>query len=48
MGIKAGTKLGLFRAPSHFEELLGALPDDVETTTRARAPLDVAILFVTQ
>jgi hypothetical protein len=48
LGIKVGTKLGLFRAPPHFEELLGALPDDVETTTRTRAPLDVAILFVTR
>lgn len=41
--------MGTFSAPSHFPDLLGALPDDVrvEAEPATDVELDVAILFVT-
>jgi hypothetical protein len=43
LGIKAGSRLGLFGAPPGFDRVLGALPEGVRTTTRGA--LDVAVFF---
>jgi hypothetical protein len=45
LGIKPGSKLGVFDAPSGFPKSLGALPDGVVQTTSLRGSLDVAIFF---
>jgi hypothetical protein len=45
LGIKAGSRLGLFNAPKGFDKTLGALPDGVEWTTHLGGSLDVAVLF---
>jgi hypothetical protein len=45
LGIKPGSKLGLFEAPPGFDKTLGDLPDGVRPTQRG--PLDVAVLFTT-
>jgi hypothetical protein len=47
LGIKAGTRLGLFEAPPGFAATLGALPDGVTKTTALKGSLDVAIFFTT-
>jgi hypothetical protein len=48
LGIKDGTRLGLFGAPADFDETLGTLPAGVTTSVRATGSLDVAVLFVTR
>jgi hypothetical protein len=45
LGIKAGTRLGLFNAPKGFDRTLGKLPDGVKTTNRLGGSLDVAVFF---
>jgi len=46
LGIREGSRVLLVGAPAGFD--LGALPAGVEIRTRARGPLDVAVLFVTR
>jgi hypothetical protein len=45
LGIKPGTRLGLFDAPAGFATTLGALPHGVTQTTRTVGALDVAVFF---
>lgn len=45
LGIKPEARLGLIRAPEHFAELLGELPDGVSVWTRVSGPLDVVVAF---
>jgi len=45
LGIKPGSRLGLFNAPKGFDKTLGALPEGVKTTTRLGGSLDVAVFF---
>jgi hypothetical protein len=45
LGIKPGTRLGLFGAPDGFDAILSRLPDKVTTTTALRGVLDVAVFF---
>ena len=47
LGIKPGSRLGLFGAPSDFAKTLGALPVGVTQTTRAGSALDVAVFVTT-
>jgi len=47
LGIKPGTRLGLFEAPTGFDATLGALPDGVTKTTSLKGALDVAVFFTT-
>ena len=47
LGIKPGTRLGLFAAPEGFDKTLGKLPDGVKTTESLRGALDVAVFFTT-
>jgi hypothetical protein len=47
LGIKPGSRLGLFDAPDGFGATLGALPERVTKTTRLGGSLDVALLFTT-
>jgi hypothetical protein len=47
LGIKPGSRLGLFDAPAGFATTLGALPDGVTQTTRSSSALDVAVFFTT-
>jgi len=47
LGIKAGARLALLRAPADFKATLGGPPDGVRMLTSARAPLDVAVCFCT-
>lgn len=48
LGIKAGGRLGLVKAPGDFAATLGALPDGVAPTDAARGkgPFDVIVCFV--
>jgi hypothetical protein len=48
LGIKAGARVALVRAPDGFEALLAPLPPDVALSHQARAPLDLVVLFVTR
>jgi hypothetical protein len=48
LGIKAGARVALVRAPEGFESVLTPLPPDVVVQHQARAPLDVVVLFVTR
>ncbi len=48
LGIKAGARVALVRAPVGFEAALQPLPPDVVVQRQARAPLDVVVLFVTR
>ena len=48
LGIKEGHRVALLRAPDGFERVLGPLPGGVDITTRARAPIDVAVAFFTR
>jgi hypothetical protein len=45
LGIKAGARVALIRAPDGFELTLGQLPDDVSVRRAARGPLDVIVAF---
>lgn len=45
LGIKPGSRLGLFNAPKNFDKTLGRMPDGVKTTTRLAGSLDVAVFF---
>jgi hypothetical protein len=45
LGIKAGSRLGIFDAPPNFDKTLGPLPDGVTKTTALRGSHDVVILF---
>lgn len=46
LGIRAGDRLALLRAPAGFERTLGELPPDVSVRRQARGPLDVIVAFV--
>lgn len=48
LGIKPGSRLGLFDAPDGFGVTLGALPESVAKTNRIGGSLDVALFFVTR
>jgi hypothetical protein len=45
LGIKPGSRLGLFNAPKGFERTLGKLPEGVKTTNRLAGSLDVLVFF---
>jgi hypothetical protein len=45
LGIRAGDRIALLRAPEGFDETLGELPADVSVRRRARGPLDVIVAF---
>jgi hypothetical protein len=47
LGIREGARVALVDAPEGFEATLGALPPGVRVLRRPRAPLDVAVAFVT-
>jgi hypothetical protein len=47
LGIKAGSRLGLFDAPDGFDATLGELPEGVTAITSLRGALDVAVFFTT-
>jgi hypothetical protein len=46
LGVREGSRLLVIAAPQGFS--MGRLPPGVETLTRARAPIDVAVVFVTR
>ena len=48
LGIKPGSSLALLREPDGFRDLLVDLPGTVRVTTRAGAPADLTIWFVTR
>lgn len=48
LGITAGTTVAFLAAPDHFPALLEPLPGDVRIKSRASAPLDVVVVFVTR
>jgi len=48
LGIKPGSRVGLFGAPPGFERTLGALPDGTTVRTRLAGSLDVAVYFTTR
>jgi hypothetical protein len=45
LGIKPGSRLGIFDAPTGFDTTLGPLPDGVTKTTTVRGSQDVVLLF---
>jgi hypothetical protein len=49
LGIKAGSRVALVRAPDGFDETtLAPLPDGVRVRTQARAAQDVVLFFATR
>ena len=46
LGVKAGHKVSLIKAPAGFRQELGALPDQARFSGAANGPLDVVLLFV--
>ena len=48
LGIKPGQRVRIIKAPSHYLDLLGPLPDDVQIINATRGPLDFIHLFVTK
>ncbi|HEX5094886.1 MAG TPA: DUF3052 domain-containing protein [Acidimicrobiia bacterium] len=48
LGIKAGAKVALVRAPSGFEKELQPLPDNVLLREQARGAQDVVLFFATR
>ena len=48
LGIKEGSRVVLVGAPDGFADLLVPWPPEAELLSRARRPLDVAVLFTTQ
>lgn len=48
LGIKAGCRLALVRAPEGFEQELDPLPDGVRLRTQARSAEDVIVFFATR
>ena len=48
LGIHAGARVALVRAPEGFEAALAPLPDGVRVRTQARATQDVVLFFATR
>jgi len=48
LGIKAGARVALVRAPEGFERELGRLPDGVRLRTQARGAQDIVLFFATR
>ncbi len=48
LGIKAGARVALVRAPEGFERELGRLPEGVRLRTQARGGQDVVLFFATR
>jgi hypothetical protein len=48
LGIKEGHEVAFLGAPDGFNAALGELPDGVRVKSRAAAPLDVIVFFVTR
>ena len=48
LGIKAGARVALVRAPDGFEHALEPLPDGVRLRTQARGTHDVVLFFATR
>jgi hypothetical protein len=48
LGIKEGSRVVLVGAPDGFADLLVPWPPEAELLSRARRPLDVAVLFTTR
>jgi hypothetical protein len=47
LGLKTGMRIAWVNAPPSFFSVLGPLPDDITLVDKPRAPLDLAIVFVT-
>lgn len=48
LGIRAGSRVALLRAPPGFERTLGVLPDGVRLREQARGAQDVVVFFATR
>ena len=48
LGIRAGSRVALVRAPEGFEEVLDPLPEGVRLRTQARGAQDVVLFFATR
>ena len=48
LGIKAGARVALVRAPEGFERELGRLPEGVRLRTQARGAQDIVLFFATR
>ena len=48
LGIRAGSRVALVRAPEGFEVVLDPLPDGVRLGTQARGAQDVVVFFATR
>jgi len=48
LGVKEGSRVVLVGAPDGFSDLLVPWPREAKLLSRARRPLDVAVLFTTQ
>jgi hypothetical protein len=48
LGIKEGHAVAFVSAPPGFRDLLEPMPPGVEVRQRARAPLDIVVLFATK
>lgn len=48
LGVREGSRVLIVAAPKGFGRTLGELPQGAEIKHRARAPIDVVILFVTE
>ncbi len=48
LGIKERARVALVGAPAGFEDLLVPWPPEAQLLTRARKPVDVAVLFATR
>jgi hypothetical protein len=48
LGIRAGARVALVRAPDGFEAALHPLPDGVRLRTQARGTQDVVVFFATR
>jgi hypothetical protein len=45
LGLKAGQRVALYRAPAGFRETLEPIPPGIKWRTALRAPLDCVVLF---
>jgi hypothetical protein len=48
LGIREGSRVLLISEPKDFRRTLGSLPPEAEIRQKARAPLDVVVVFATE
>jgi hypothetical protein len=48
LGIKGGHKMAVINAPENYEQILGALPENVVTIQSLDGPLDLVHFFTTE